>query len=120
MFAALGALMSAQAKPGSGNGYTAIPPDACSVFAEGRAKPGKADEVRSITLPLIALVRGDLKNLVYFFQENRESHVSSCVVLLCNQKDSAAAPTTIQFGGSSPFHTGRVALAVASNQNLFS
>ena len=73
VFAAFGALLSAQSRSGSGKGYAAIPPDAYSVFAEVRAKPGKADELRSVTLPLIALVRGDPKNLVYFFQEDRES-----------------------------------------------
>lgn len=53
--------------------YTQIPPDACSAFAEVRAKTGKAEELRSITLPLVALVRNDPKNLVYFFQEDRDS-----------------------------------------------
>ena len=38
-----------------------------------RAKPGKADALRAATLPLIALVRGDPKNLVYFLQEDREA-----------------------------------------------
>jgi quinol monooxygenase YgiN len=43
------------------------------VIAEVRAKPGKADALRSATLHLIALVRSDPKNLVYFFQEDRDS-----------------------------------------------
>jgi quinol monooxygenase YgiN len=38
-----------------------------------RAKPGKEAELRTATLPLIDLVRGDPKNLVYFLQENREA-----------------------------------------------
>lgn len=36
-----------------------------------RAKPGKEDLLRAATLPLIDLVRGDPKNLVYFLQEDR-------------------------------------------------
>ena len=43
------------------------------MLAEVCAKPGKADELGNTTLPLIAFVRGDPKNLVYFFQEERES-----------------------------------------------
>ena len=73
VFAGPGSLLSAQSRSGSGQGYAAVPPDAYSVFAELRAKPGKAAELRRVTIPLIALVRGDPKNLVYFFQEDRES-----------------------------------------------
>jgi len=71
--AGLGLWVPAAAQSGAGKGYTAIPADAYSVFAEVRAKPGKAYELRRATLPLIALVRSDPKNLVYFFQEDRES-----------------------------------------------
>lgn len=53
--------------------YAQIPSGACSIIAEVRAKPGKEAELRAATLPLIALVRGDPKNLVYFLQENREA-----------------------------------------------
>lgn len=60
-----------QAEPGSG--YAKIPNGAYSVIAEVRAKPGKREDLRAATLPLISLVRGDPKNLVYFFQEDRES-----------------------------------------------
>jgi quinol monooxygenase YgiN len=67
------AALPASAQLGLSKGYAAIPKDAYSVVAEVRAKPGKADELRSVTLPLIALVRSDPKNLVYFFQEDRES-----------------------------------------------
>jgi quinol monooxygenase YgiN len=56
-----------------GQKYAHIPADAYSVFAEVNAKPGRADELRSITLPLISQVRNDPKNLVYFFQEDREN-----------------------------------------------
>lgn len=63
----------AAAEQGPGKGYAAIPAGAYSVVAEVRAKPGKEDALRVITLPLIALVRGDPKNLVYFLQEDREA-----------------------------------------------
>jgi quinol monooxygenase YgiN len=64
--------MIAQAQSGLGKGYTRIPKSAYSVVAEIHAKPGKTDELRAATLPLINLVRSDPKNLVYFFQEDRE------------------------------------------------
>ncbi|MHC2384152.1 putative quinol monooxygenase [Bradyrhizobium liaoningense] len=51
--------------------YQEIPDGAYSVVAQVRAKPGKEDALRAATLPLIALVRGDPKNLVYFLQEDR-------------------------------------------------
>jgi quinol monooxygenase YgiN len=57
---------------GPGHGYEAIPRGAYSIIAEIRAKPGKREDLRAATLPLIALVRSDPKNLVYFFQEDRE------------------------------------------------
>ena len=51
--------------------YQEIPKGAYSVVAQVRAKPGKEDALRAATLPLVALVRGDPKNLVYFLQEDR-------------------------------------------------
>ena len=54
-------------------GYSQVPQGAYSVVAEVRAKPGKEAELRAATLPLVALVRSDPKNLVYFLQEDRES-----------------------------------------------
>jgi len=63
----------ALAQTGPGKGYREIPSGAYSVVAEVRAKPGKEAELRAATLPLIALVRSDPKNLVYFLQEDRES-----------------------------------------------
>ena len=62
----------AQAEAGTGNFYVGIPDGAFSVVAEIRAKPGKEAELRAATLPLIGLVRGDPKNLVYFLQEDRQ------------------------------------------------
>jgi quinol monooxygenase YgiN len=51
--------------------YQDIREGAYSVVAQVRAKPGKEDALRAATLPLIELVRGDPKNLVYFLQEDR-------------------------------------------------
>ena len=53
--------------------YAEVPAGAYAVVAQVRAKPGREAELREITLPLVALVRGDPKNLVYFLQENREA-----------------------------------------------
>jgi len=60
------------AKEASGISYAKIPAGAYSIVAEVRAKPGKEAELRAATLPLIAQVRSDPKNLVYFLQEDRE------------------------------------------------
>jgi len=51
--------------------YQEIRAGSYSVVAQVRAKPGKEDALREATLPLIALVRGDPRNLVYFLQEDR-------------------------------------------------
>lgn len=61
------------AQEGVGVGYASVPADAFSVVARIKAKPGKADELRAATLPLIAKVRSDPKNLVYFLQEDRSN-----------------------------------------------
>lgn len=53
--------------------YQAISDGAYSIVAEVHAKPGKERELREATLPLVRLVRGDPKNLVYFLQEDREA-----------------------------------------------
>jgi quinol monooxygenase YgiN len=60
----------AMAQDGPGKSYAQVTQGAYSVVAEVRAKPGKEAELRAATLPLIALVRSDPKNLV---QEDRES-----------------------------------------------
>ena len=57
----------------SGIRYGDVPGNAYSIVAHVRAKPGKEAELRAATLPLVALVRSDPKNLVYFLQENREA-----------------------------------------------
>lgn len=68
----IGAPIPASAKEASGIRYAQIPAGAYSIIAEVRAKPGKEAELRAATLPLIAQVRSDPKNLVYFLQEDRE------------------------------------------------
>jgi quinol monooxygenase YgiN len=61
----------AHEQSGPGKGYAYVPQGAYSVVAEVHARPGKADALRTATLPLIDLVRSDPKNLVYFFQVDR-------------------------------------------------
>jgi len=65
-------LAPAAAQDGPGKGYAHVPQGAYSIIAEVKARPGREAELRAVTLPLIGLVRGDPKNLVYFLQENRE------------------------------------------------
>lgn len=48
---------------GPGSGYAKIPRGAYSIIAEVHAEPGKREELRAATLPLISLVRSDPKNL---------------------------------------------------------
>ena len=62
---------SALAEPAPHVRYSEIRDGAYSVVAQVRAKPGKEDALRAATLLLIAQVRGDPKNLVYFLQEDR-------------------------------------------------
>ena len=64
----------ARGQDGPGFGYSGIPDNAFSVVAEVRAKPGKENELRAATLPLIKLVRSDPKTIVYFLQEDREAN----------------------------------------------
>ncbi|WP_129774459.1 putative quinol monooxygenase [Peristeroidobacter soli] len=71
--ACLASASAIAAEVGPGKGYEHARPGVFSVVAEVRAKPGKEDELRAVTLPLIELVRGDPKNLLYFLQEDRTS-----------------------------------------------
>ena len=71
--ASLAGAASVAASGRDGISYRAIPDGAYSVVAEVRAKPGQERALREATLPLVALVRSDPKNLVYFFQEDREA-----------------------------------------------
>lgn len=72
VLACLAATAPALAQAGTRQGDNQIPEGAYSIVAQVRAKPGKEDALRAATLPLIALVRGEPKNLVYFLQEDRE------------------------------------------------
>jgi len=53
--------------------YDKVPAGAYAVVAEVRAKPGKENELRSATLPLVAEVRREPNNLLYFLHEDRET-----------------------------------------------
>ncbi len=53
--------------------YDKVPAGAYAVVAEVRAKPGKENELRSATLPLVAGVRREPNNLLYFLHEDRET-----------------------------------------------
>ena len=55
------------------NPYDEIPGGAYAVVAEVRAKAGKENELRTATLPLVAQVRREPNNLLYFLHEDRES-----------------------------------------------
>lgn len=61
------------AQGAAGVRYADIPAGAYSIVADVRAKPGKEAQLREATLPLVAQVRSDPKNLVYFLQEDREA-----------------------------------------------
>lgn len=53
--------------------YAGIPATAYAVVAEVRAKPGQEKALREATLPLVAKVRAEPNNLVYFLHEDREA-----------------------------------------------
>lgn len=53
--------------------YDAIPAGAYAVVAEVRAKAGKEAALREITLPLVAQVRAEPNNLLYFLHEDRQA-----------------------------------------------
>ena len=63
----------AAAETHEGIRYADVSAGAYSIVAEVHAKPGKEAELRAVTLPLVAQVRSDPKNLVYFLQEDREA-----------------------------------------------
>lgn len=77
MFAMLLSASAASAAPptapdSTGAHYAQIPGEAYAVVARVQAKPGKEQALREVTLPLIAKVRAEPNNLVYFLQEDRE------------------------------------------------
>jgi quinol monooxygenase YgiN len=53
--------------------YEKLPEGAYAVVAEVRSKPGKEDELRRATLPLVEKVRNEPNNLLYFLHEDREA-----------------------------------------------
>ena len=53
--------------------YDALPAGAYAVVAQVRAKAGKEDELRAITLPLVKQVRAEPHNLLYFLHEDRQA-----------------------------------------------
>lgn len=53
--------------------YETLPAGAYAVVAEVRAKPGKEQALREATLPLVAAVRREPNNLLYFLHEDRQS-----------------------------------------------
>lgn len=53
--------------------YDKVPYGAYAVVAEVRAKPGKESDLREATLPLVAEVRREPNNLLYFLHEDRET-----------------------------------------------
>ena len=71
--AAFSNFTSAMAREPAGLRYDEIPDGAYAVVAEIRAKPGKERELRAVTLPLVAKVRAEPNNLLYFLQEDREA-----------------------------------------------
>jgi quinol monooxygenase YgiN len=69
----VGCAASGMARDKAGVRYDEIPDGAYAVVAEVRAKPGMEDELRKATLPLVAQVRSEPNNLLYFLHENREA-----------------------------------------------
>ena len=67
------AFAPANARDTAGIRYADIPEGAYAVVAEVRAKPGKEDEFRDATLTLVARVRAEPNNLLYFLHEDREA-----------------------------------------------
>lgn len=67
-FAALGI-----AQDNGGLRYDEIPKGAYAVVAEVRAKPGMENELRKATLPLVAQVRREPNNLLYFLHEDHQA-----------------------------------------------
>lgn len=53
--------------------YEELPRSAYAVVADVRARPGKEQELRQATLPLVEAVRREPNNLLYFLHEDRET-----------------------------------------------
>jgi quinol monooxygenase YgiN len=61
------------AQEANGIRYDQIPAGTYAVVAAVRAMPGREDELRAITIPLIAEVRREPNNMLYFLHEDREA-----------------------------------------------
>jgi quinol monooxygenase YgiN len=72
LIAAMWSSATVSAREPAGFRYDQIPETAYAVVAEVRAKAGKEAELRAITLTLVARVRAEPNNLLYFLQEDRE------------------------------------------------
>ena len=72
---AAAALLSTSATAGESSvaRYEALPAGAYAVVAEVRAKVGKEDALRAITLPLVTQVRAEPNNLLYFLHEDHQA-----------------------------------------------
>lgn len=53
--------------------YDRVPRGAYAIVADVRAKPGKERQLREATIPLVAAVRREPNNLLYFLHEDRDS-----------------------------------------------
>lgn len=53
--------------------YAQISDEAYAVVADVRAKPGMEDALRAATVPLVAQVRSEPNNRLYFLHEDRET-----------------------------------------------
>lgn len=60
-------------KLSTGIRYDQLPAGAVAVVAEVRAKNGKEAALRALSLPLVAKVRAEPSNLLYFLHEDLES-----------------------------------------------
>ena len=70
---AIAGCSAAGAREPTGILYDEIPDGAYAVVAEVRAKKGREQELRAATLTLVAQVRAEPNNLLYFLHEDRES-----------------------------------------------
>jgi quinol monooxygenase YgiN len=73
MALAASTLGCASRERGAGVRYAQIPAGAFAVTAEVQAKPGREVELRAITMPLVAQVRREPENLLYFLHEDRDA-----------------------------------------------
>lgn len=67
------ALVGCGATSASAVRYDQVPDGAYAVVADIRAKPGKEDELRKATQPLVVQVRNEPNNRLYFLHEDREA-----------------------------------------------